>query len=343
MDRISGLDSIRFICALWVFFSHGGAPAIPDPFADGSLASLAFRAFIGNICSGPAAVIVFFVISGFCIHYPFAGSDKRPQLKEFYTRRFLRLLIPVVAAIPLGALVGVRLTLFQESILWSLLAELIYYVCYPLLRAAHLRSGSWRGLVIASFVVSLAVAATKPSVGNYPSYGPAFNWLLGLPCWLFGCMVAESVRTEALPRVSTSVIWAWRVAILGAACICSILRYHSPIGYPWTLNLFAAGVALWLRREIALRQHVAPSHILEWAGLWSYSLYLIHLPAYELFAALFPSSRGGVAGWAFLVLFVFSACYLFHLLVERPSHMIARRAAQRFRPLAGVSLASNAA
>ncbi len=87
-------------------------------------------------------VIVFFVISGFCIHFPFAGSNRRPRLKEFYTRRFLRLLVPVAIAIPLSGLIGVELALFHESILWSLLAELIYYICYPVLRAAQLRTGS---------------------------------------------------------------------------------------------------------------------------------------------------------------------------------------------------------
>lgn len=343
MDRVSGLDSVRFICALWVFFGHGAAPALHNPFADGSFANFAFRGFFGNIWSGAAAVIIFFVISGFCIHYPFAGSDKRPRLKEFYTRRFLRLLVPVAVAIPLSALIRVRLTLFQDSILWSLLAELIYYICYPLLRAAQLRFGSWRGIVIASFAVGFAVAAMNPSAGNYPSYGPAFNWLLGLPCWLLGCLIAESARVGTLRHVSSAAIWVWRAAILGAACVCSVLRYHSPIGYPWTLNLFAVAVALWLQREIALRQRVAPFAVLEWAGLWSYSLYLIHVPASALFSALFPSLRDGVVGRVFMVLFVFSACYVFYLLIERPSHTIARRASQKFRPPAEVSLATNAA
>lgn len=332
MDRVSGLDSIRFICALWVFFGHGAGPAFPNPFADGSLANLAFRGFFGNIWSGPSAVIVFFVISGFCIHYPFAGSEQRPRLKEFYTRRFIRLLVPVAAAIPLSALVGIRLALFQDSILWSLLAELIYYVCYPLLRAAHLHFGSWRGIVIASFVLACGVAATNPSAGNYPSYGPGFNWLLGLPCWLLGCMIAESARTAAPRRVSTPQIWAWRATIFSAAFVCSVLRFHSPVGYPWTLNFFAVVVALWIRREIALRQRVAPFGILEWAGLWSYSLYLIHLPGRALFSELFPSHGGSAFRWLLMVLFIFSSCYLFYLLVERPSHKIARMAAKKCGP-----------
>ncbi|MFZ2449491.1 MAG: acyltransferase [Methylovulum miyakonense] len=331
-DHIRGLDSIRFICAFWVFFGHGAAPVFSNPFAEGSLANLAFRGVLGNIWPGPAAVIVFFVISGFCIHYPFAGSDKRPRLKEFYTRRFIRLLVPVSVAIPLSELIGVHLTLFQQSILWSLTAELIYYILYPLLRNIHLRFGSWYGIVTVAFVVGFAVAATDPSAGNYPSYGIGLNWLLGLPCWLLGCMIAERVKTAPPPQCSTSTIWIWRMSILGVACACSVLRFHSPFGYPWTLNLFAIMVAVWLLREIAFRQHNPPSAFFEWAGSWSYSLYLIHVPASALFSAHFSSERGFSFSWALMVFFVFFSCYVFYLLIESPSHMLARRTAKKFRP-----------
>jgi peptidoglycan/LPS O-acetylase OafA/YrhL len=342
-DRVSGLDSIRFICALFVFFGHGAGPAIPNPFPDGSFIHLAFRGFLGSIWSGPAAVIVFFVISGFCIHYPFAAPDKRPRLKEFYARRFLRLLVPVVVAVPLSAHVGVHLTLFQDSILWSLVAELIYYLCYPLLRVAQLRLGSWRGIILVSFAGAFAVAASNPSAGDYPSYGPSLNWLLGLPCWLLGCMIAESARTAIPPHVSTIKIWAWRMGIFSLACFCTALRFKTPIGYPWTLNFFAVAAALWLQREIGFRQRVAPFAFLEWAGLWSYSLYLFHVPAVAFFSKHFPSARGTAPGWVFMVLFVFAICYAFYLIIERPSHLIARRAAHKLRSTTGTSLATNAA
>ncbi len=339
-ERVSGLDSIRFVCALWVFFGHGAAPAFPNPFVDGSLANFAFRGFFGNIWSGPAAVIVFFVISGFCIHYPYAGSDSRPRLKEFYTRRFLRLLVPVSVAVPLCGLMGIQLQLFHDSILWSLLAELVYYVLYPGLRWAQLRWNSWRGILIASFVLALAVAASNPGAGDYPSYGSAFNWLLGLPCWLLGCVIAESARISRSIHVPTMTIWKWRIAILGAACFCSVLRFHSPFGYPWTLNFFAVAVALWLQREIAYRQRVPAPVILEWAGLWSYSLYLLHGFAERLYYVVFPSARGSALDWGLMVFFVFATCYTFYFLIERQSHILARRAALKFRnekPLVGLT------
>ena len=340
VGRVRGLDSIRFVGALWVFFGHGAAPPLLNPFADHSTAALLLRGLYGNIWSGPAAVIVFFVISGFCIHFPFAASARRPQIKEFYARRFLRILLPVICAVPLSRLVGVRLSLFNADILWSLLAELIYYACYPILRAGQLRFGSWRGMVALSFVAAFVVAATDRSAGNYPSYGPALNWILGLPCWLLGCVLAESVRAASASEVSAASIWAWRAVVLVGAWSCSALRFHSPIGYPWTLNLFAALVVLWLRREICFRLHASPSRFLEWAGSWSYSLYLIHVPARVLFGALFPASRNDFVWWALMAVFVLATCYVFHLVIEAPSHAIAQKAANRLRAYQRVSIAA---
>jgi peptidoglycan/LPS O-acetylase OafA/YrhL len=323
--RVRGLDTIRFICALWVLFRHGAAPQFPNPFEDGSASHWAFSAFFANIWSGPSAVIVFFVISGFCIHYPFAASANGPQILEFYTQRCIRLLAPLIAAAPLSALIGVKMTLFSDSILWSLFAELIYYLLYPLLRAARLRLGSWNGLFGLFFVVSFAVVATNPTAGNYASYGSALNWLLGLPCWILGCMVAEIVRTAPPLTISPVSIWAWRIMIAGMACLCSALRFHSPIGYPWTLNFFAIFAALWLHREISFRKFTDAPRVLEWAGLWSYSLYLMHLPALALFSKLFPDHGNDLATSLTMIFFILTLCFAFYLLIERPSHRLAKR------------------
>lgn len=236
-------------------------------------------------------------------------------------------------AIPLSHLAGVRLTFFQDSILWSLLAELIYYAGYPALRWLQLRQGNWWGLLAISFVLALGVAATNPGAGNYPVFGSALNWLLGLPCWLAGCALAESIRTGPVREVSAGSIWRWRLVVFGAAWSCSVLRYHSPLGYPWTLNFFALLVACWLYHEIHFRRKVPPPSWLERAGLGSYSLYLVHVPAGVWFAVLFPVRPGGeIVRWVALICFVLLICYVFYLLVERPSHYLAKRAGRRMMP-----------
>jgi peptidoglycan/LPS O-acetylase OafA/YrhL len=330
-DRVGGLDSLRFVCAMWVFFGHGAAPPLVDAFSKDSRSGLIIRGLYNNLWNGPAAVIVFFVVSGFCIHYPFAETLKRPHLLEFYSRRFLRLLIPVAVAIPLSQALGVKLSLFQESVLWSLVAELIYYIIYPALRAVRLGCRSWTPIILGAYWISYAVVLTNPTAVDYTVYGLALCWLLGLPSWLLGCALAESVRRGSdLPPLRGS-IWLWRIGILSAAWVCSALRFHSPIGYPWTLNLFGLLVFAWLRREIAFRRTCPPAPWLEWAGLWSYSIYLMHPVAWSLYGRFFPPVHNPLLHWACLCCSVLAICYGFYLLVERPGHTIARWASRRLR------------
>ncbi len=326
-DRVSGLDSIRFICAMIVVFCHGAAPPLSS--------SLAHKGIWDNCWNGPAAVIVFFVVSGFCIHYPFAGSLKQPRLAEFYSRRFLRLCVPAAVAIPLSQLLGYDLALFHASILWSLGAELFYYLIYPVLRKIQLSLHSWKMITIVAYGISLAVMLTDRKAIPYPSYG-VLTCLVGLPCWLLGCAVAERVRSGAMPRVTPRSIWTWRAAVFSAIWMCRAVRFHYSIGYAWSLNLFALLAAAWLIREIAFRQSRPAFKPLESAGAWSYSLYLLHPAIIFFFERLFPSVPNPWLRWVMLCGFVLSLCYGFYLLVERPSHALARNAARRFRAVPAV-------
>ena len=77
-DRIRGLDSIRFIAALIVVFGHG---AFLDLSAWLDHERMPGRLLVGiynNLFAGQAAVIVFFLVSGFCIHYPFRHAARVP-------------------------------------------------------------------------------------------------------------------------------------------------------------------------------------------------------------------------------------------------------------------------
>jgi peptidoglycan/LPS O-acetylase OafA/YrhL len=334
-DRVEGLDTLRFICAMWVFFGHGAAPpvisAFPDLFNEATLVGRLAHGFYGNIFSGPAAVIVFFVISGFCIHYPFAASARKPVILEFYTRRALRLLIPLAGALLFSKWVNADLS----GIVWSLICELFYYAIYPALRLLHLRLHSWLVVILMAYGASLIVILTNPTAGNYPSYGWQLNWILGFPCWLLGCQLAENVRRHAAAHEPRPTIWLWRFGVASAAWLCSTLRFHSPIGYPWTLNLFALLAAAWVFAEIQHRKEYPAPGLLEWCGLWSYSLYLMHPSIGNVFGNLLPAISHPWGKWVLLILFVFAACYLFYLLVERPSHAAARHASRAFRPSRG--------
>lgn len=323
--RISGLDSIRFVCALWVFFGHGHAPPASNPFEINTLLYWVFRGIYGNMWSGPAAVIVFFVISGFCIHYPFANRGDSLPAFAFLVKRWLRLGLPLAVAIPIAQLHGHSLPLFDKTILWSLLAELVYYSIYPFLRKIWKLQGSWLLILTLASVLAFLVVLSAPHAGDYPSYGPWLNWLIGLPCWLMGCLLADWISASKRASITSATLWMWRLAVFAAAGLCSVLRFHSPIGYPWTLDIFAVLVLFWLYREISFRFESPASPMLEWAGRWSYSLYLMHAVAATRFGLIFSDIGSSFSTWFLKVSFVLVACYLFHLLVEWPSHAIARR------------------
>ena len=70
--KIRGLDAIRFVAALIVALNHGAAPPFAEWFGRTALWSRALAGLSAVMFNGVAAVLVFFVISGFCIHYPYA-------------------------------------------------------------------------------------------------------------------------------------------------------------------------------------------------------------------------------------------------------------------------------
>jgi peptidoglycan/LPS O-acetylase OafA/YrhL len=324
-ERVAGLDTIRFVCAMWVLFGHlGFFPFISHIDRESLLGYLLAGAY-GNAVSGPAAVIVFFVISGFCIHYPFRNGAGIP-LKSYYARRYARVLLPMAAAIALGHPLGIKLGLLADSILWSLVCEEIYYLIYPALLLVR-RSAGMKPLLLASFLAALAVVVVRdPHAGNYPSYGFALNWVLGLPCWLMGCALAEADWGKT---PSTREIWFWRGGIWFASSVCSVLRFHSPLKYPWTLNVFAVLAALWLAKELSRAREVPPSPVLEGAGKWSYSIYLVHLHSEALYARFRIPYLGDVLQWLVTTGFALLVCYAFYRLVEKPSHELARHIGRR--------------
>jgi peptidoglycan/LPS O-acetylase OafA/YrhL len=103
-----------------------------------------------------------------------------------------------------------------------------------------------------------------------------------------------------------------------------VLRFHLGIGYPWTLNLFAAFSTLWLEREIRYyRSRPAPR--LERMGEASYSLYLTHFSSAAIVRVL-PnySSLAPISVWLWSLASCATVAALFYRFIERPSHEFAR-------------------
>jgi peptidoglycan/LPS O-acetylase OafA/YrhL len=328
--HIRGLDTLRFYAAIWVVMTHCG----PLPLTAGgdktNKISLAINGFYGGSINGPAAVILFFIISGFCIHYPFRAGYQGFELRSFLVRRFTRVLIPMFVAVIIVRLAGAAKDggdWFSGVPAWSLVAEMIYYTLYPLLRQLNQRF-SWMKLCVVAYVPALLIATTVPLGNtNYVAWGGPYvsSWILGLPCWLLGVLLADKMATLAnfsIPRIS--IIWAWRLGGIAIGALLHNLALQNIVGQHWTLNIFAIYGYFWIKKEILFHSAVTPLVGNEWAGKWSYSLYLIHIAAFHVFGNLNLPAFGYLADWGLKMTFILAASYVFFLLVEKPSHKASR-------------------
>jgi len=322
------LDALRFVLAFWVAVGHYQMP----PLFAGVDAATRFGRFVTHawqsVVFGTPAVIVFFVISGFCIHLPFRG-DKKLAVGRYYLRRYTRILIPVAGALCIYRLDGQKLTflgehsILWESPLWSLACEEIYYAAYPLLRVIRRRVG-WKLLLPVVFAAGTITAATHRHSLTWHDFGPLGTSLILLPVWLLGCLLAE--QADTIPMMdSTLRIWLWRFLIWLGCWSSEMLHFKGGIPYTQTMSWFGLLAYFWVRNEIAYGKHAMPNRYLARAGAWSYSLYLVHAPGMGFYWRLPIPNLGYLLNWFATMLSSLGFSYVFYLLVERPSHNLARR------------------
>lgn len=322
------VDALRFLLAFWVAVSHFDV----FPLFAGVDTSRKFGWLLthgwSTLFYGLPAVIVFFVISGFCIHLPFHNFE-RLSIGKYYARRYIRILIPVGGALIIYWTVGEKIrflgqhSILWESVMWSLLCEEIYYFIYPLLLYLRQRFG-WVVIITPLMVLSVALSATQPKAESFHDFGPFKTAAVLYPVWLLGCVLAEEV--DRLPAFqSRRRILGWRLfAWFGCWVVC-ILHFHSPIRYMQTCMWFGVLAYFWVRNEIAYGKLTSPPRWMVWAGAWSYSLYLLHGPALQTLRRLNLPFLGPLMNWVITMIFVCVYSYVFYLLVERPSHQLARK------------------
>ena len=320
------LDALRFILAFWVAVGHYRMmPLFGDPHTGPRLWSI-FKRGWETIVFGTPAVIVFFVVSGFCIHLPFRGSAKIDVVR-YYLRRYTRILIPVAGALLVYSRFR-KLTywgehsILWESPLWSLACEEIYYALYPVLRRIRNRIG-WKWLLPVSFIVGVSIALTHPRALSWHVYGPLGTAMLLLPIWLLGCLLAEQAESLTM-NVSTLSIWFWRLLAWLGCWTCEMFHFKVGISYTQTMIWFGVLAYFWLRQELAYAKVHEPNRWLVAAGAWSYSLYLIHADGGGMFEML-GLKLPPLLEWFGVMASSLFFSYLFYLLVERPSHKLARK------------------
>lgn len=323
-----GLNSIRFILAFIVVLFHCENP-VQEYLRDSSIKLFQYAGmFMAVAFSGVAAVIAFFIISGFVIHYP--NRDGIRDIKKFYLKRFIRVLGPLLVIMLLGIPFGNP----ERDVVWSLYCELIYYAIYPTLAKIKM---TWDKKVMIAFAVAavVVVAAGQQDMislltqsdrgysGEFWQFGPGLTWLVGLPCWLLGVSLAERIDNFR-EHVSAQKIWTLRIVVYAATIVCCVLRFHIFLSYGISMLIMAVPIAKWLEQEILYYKTRKPIATLENFGKFSYSLYLCH-PL--IITALLPAIALTTYSYLGYIALCVLGAYVFYLLLEKPSHMLAEKLA----------------
>lgn len=329
MKRFEILDALRGILALDVTIGHLGVfPLFGSPHQSDYTLALLARAWNTTVF-GPPAVVAFFIISGFCVHFPFAESGQVCAVGRFYARRYLRVLIPVIfvlalfkETLPSQTILLGRDSIIWDSTLWSLVCEEIYYALYPALSRLARITG-WR-VIIGAACVPMAVVVWW--------FFPAIDWngvgIIGttltlFPVWLSGCHLAENV-VKLNGNHLTWKIWAWRGIAWTTMWLALVLHFHTIFHQTTTGPLIGVVYYFWLRMELSYHVARKLASPLSWMGQWSYSLYLIHPIAIELCIKSGYLDLFAKLDWLAAFGITLLGAYVFYLLVERPSHRLAR-------------------
>jgi peptidoglycan/LPS O-acetylase OafA/YrhL len=364
--RLTALDGLRGVAALVVVLFHvvklsvvalgteaeigGTAPGLAGRLSHSPLAIL---------WAGPEFVMVFFVLSGFVLARALHGRPVR--LASYYAARALRLYLPVwgslvlagvlVALVPrapslAGANVAVAafaapvdraLVLHNallvttdaraplNGVLWSLRWEVLFSLLLPvlLLGAGLLRRAP-------AVVVALVVLGILHP-GGHASLSYLTPFVLGVLLALHPDAVAR-VRARVAGRGAPVAVLAAVLLLTADRWLPDAQRDVGPGGALVALGAMLAVAAPLVWPAIARPLQTPP---IQWLGRRSFSLYLTHEPL--VVALFFALHRPGLpvllaAGLPASLLLAAA----FHRAVERPAHLLARRAgaAQGVRPLA---------
>lgn len=351
---LPALTGIRFIAALLVFFGHVvdprhlGNTKLAEPFRDHGV-----TAVLATI-STPAthmAMSCFFILSGFVISW---STKPGERMTSFWRRRVVKIfpshavtwaLAMVLFASAFTANYGVMNLFFLNTWFtersfwggangpaWSLNAEMLFYLLFPLLlipikRIAENRLWLWAGGTV--LLYACACIFTVLVIPETPSYGELsvlHYWFVYYfpPMRLFefvlGMIVARIVMSGRWPRIPFSAVGGLLVGSYA-------LTFVVPFVYRLVLvSMVPLALVLGTLASANLRgrRTVLGTGPMIWLGKVSFGFYLTQtVVIFALRPAVFGEAEFGPVGAILLVFGLLAAnvvCgWLLHIGVERPA------------------------
>lgn len=304
LGRAAYVDGLRAVAALMVLADHAVGRT--------TLSTSGCTAGVHALREGAHGVDLFFVLSGFCLSYPFlhrlhTDGIAAFELHRYAAKRIVRIVPPYYAGLALFSIAAVVLTLshvplpggmatvpfawwdvlkqalfldwqtnFLNASFWTLAVEFRWYFVFPLALALWIRAP--RVFLAIAAGSSLLYAMTRLHV---PDVGVLLPFLLGIVAADF------YARGRKLERG----FWLLIPAFIAVGVLLEpYVWMPSPYGVEnatfvqtnpaWQIAMFAfvvaAGNVPWLRNVLSVRPLVA-------IGTASYSIYLVHEPVASFF------------------------------------------------------------
>lgn len=352
------LESMRGLAALAVVvehcFNYSGGPALGWLERNSSLSGVGLW-LLHLIFNGRAAVVLFFVISGFVLARQLDGlfAGNHPRLQSYFVRRFFRIVPAMWAAVVFAYMLAMHFrpeltvnaslllrTLLLQDItldvpLWSLHVEIVCCAVFPLLYLFNQDAGRKTSFVS---VLLLAPLLLMP-IGGLTLSG-ALRYLV---FFQLGILIATHGVTlvEAVSRT-------WRRPLFLLSCLMLSLSfmlwpffeaftffndtYPMLMAIPFSFVILAYVV----HGDDPVVQGLLGSRMARFVGKISFSLYLVHYMIVNALLPIFGSSAYLSFLWPYpllqgLLLFVFVlslslplAILMYHL-VEVPFSNLGRR------------------
>ena len=336
--RFLFVDGLRGVAALWVVFFH----ALEGAHIDSLVAALPQSLVTVIFKWGHFGVAIFFVLSGFVIAHSLRDATVTPSyLGRFMLRRSIRLDPPYFLSIILVlAFAYVSATVKREVTPWPTLSQLGAHALYVqgLCGIEQINDAYWTLCYEIQFYLVLCVLiGMSQCIGSHgtamvflPAGAVSLLWALGF----WSDNIAPGLFTNLWYGFLLGVFcyWAWNRTIptpwffvyAFTILISAIVRQN---GFAITcstvaLLLFAAARLNQLENWLCWRW-------LQFLGLVSYSLYLIHNPITGASFYVMKKQLGKSAaseGWMLVMAVVgcIALAYLMTRLIERPFLQLAR-------------------
>ena len=353
------LNGIRGLAALYVLIGHArwllwegyreGYLLHPQSYNQASKILVSLLAFFGK---GHVAVILFFVLSGFVIHYSIIKREKNKlDILDYFKRRFLRIYPPLLFCMLLTLVLDLTgkyiygysiyfqstpVPLINENIISNLnwitaignllMVQGIYTHVWGTNGPLWSLMYEWwfymlypcifylykKNRYLSYAVVWLLFIIASNGLFDNKLASAVFNYLL---CWSLGALLADVL----LERISLH----WFIVPLVICLIELCIKGDSPViidtltGFVFTALLFAL-----LKFKVLFSLH----RVFDWFNLlgdYSYTLYVIHLPILVMINGIVLNLTGNKMPQNFYIMFisiafVLAVAYLIHFFTEIP-------------------------